>query len=165
MDSLLERLKRIEENQKAIKERLSKQLVHERVLYGHAGHTPLEYSATNSRGLTVLNLFGGAMPQPQAHSTRKYKLYAIYVDNMTDKGETSINISFKDYVANVTDINLTLPLTGWPHWHPRDSFTDWFSKPQNATHADISVALKDAPSDRWGVLFYLTIHAWDIFGN
>jgi hypothetical protein len=146
-------------------------LVHERMLYGYPGQTPIQVKETEKLIASVYNPFGYGMPQPSTSSSRKnttrmYRLYVVYSDGMTTEGELKIHICNGSW--GTCDKKLTFTAsrtwgdtsTGPEAWH-RDAFTDM--KPHSEISQNhVKIYANTTLKDKTAVIRQITLQAFDV---
>jgi hypothetical protein len=147
-------------------------LVHERLLYGYPGQTPIQVKDTEKLIANVYNPFGYAMPLPSAsrkNTTRMYRLYVVYSDGMTTEGELKIHICNGSwgkcdkkltFTANRTWGDTT---TGPESWH-RDMYTD-MKKHEEVSQNHVKIYANTTVKDKTAVIRQITLQAFDVWGG
>jgi len=150
-------------------------LVHERLLYGYPGQTPIDVLDTEKEIASVYNPFGYGMPKAPTKSnmSRMYRLYVVYSDNMTTEGELKIHMCSSTWATDKWEnckkkVTFTANRT-WGDatntamsWH-RDMYTDMKSQDEVFdSHSKIfaNVTVKDKKA----VIRQITLQAYDIIG-
>ena len=145
------------------------ELVHERIIYGLPGQLPSEYDGWKKL-VYVYNPFGYAIPEKNPGTTRKFRLYCIYSDNMTTEGEHNIQFCIGDGDGNdkcaKQNVIFHLPRT-WggvstnAYDENRDAYSDWVEEDKiiGGTHADVYI--ETSISGKKGVIKYMTLQTWD----
>lgn len=141
-------------------------LIHERILYGLAGQLPITYSTTEKVISMVYNPFGYAVPSKTKNTHRRYRLYAIYSDNMTNIGNHQMKICFNNWGNCNKNVVFTLPRT-WgttstrPNDWNRDSFSNWINEEQIVSPHHSHIRARTTINGRTGVLRKLVLQVWD----
>jgi hypothetical protein len=140
-------------------------LVHERILYGLPGQIPIQYSNSEKLISMVYNPFRYAVPPKKPNTNRKYRLYAIYSDNMTRIGNHEIKICFGNWGNCNKNVIFKFPRTwGTPSPAPtawnRDAFSNWINEEQvlNPHHSHIKARTTVSST---GVMRKLILQIWD----
>jgi hypothetical protein len=143
-------------------------LVHERIIWGTAGHAPKSYGTTDTLLCHVYNPFGYAVPTKNTNTTRKYRLYAIYSDGMTTSGEHTITFNIGSWGSSSKKVSFKLPRT-WgttsasqTTWN-RDSYSsNWITESDvNGGHHGKVYVRVNGSGTQTGVLRYLVLQSWD----
>lgn len=153
-----------------IKEINKPYIVHSRPLYGLAGDLQFQ---TNSNTWELItnhyNLFGYAMPLAQTGATRKYRLYCVYGDNITDTDtmRAKIRIVTDETIPTVIH-EWVLPNTWGSANGKADAYSDMFTALNNGKHHNIQVCIQDSNgtyvgNDKEIGIEWLELIAYDVF--
>lgn len=135
---------------------IREQMVHRRILFGVAGDTTISYGSDWHLVRPLYGPFGYAIPTLQSGATRKYRLYAIYADYMTNDGVNEVLFDMN----NEQDVLFTLPRTWGGPPSNRDAFSDWTS---SAPDGHGSIKIRTTIPGKSGTLYYLELQTWDFF--
>ena len=147
---------------------LQLQLVHRRVLFGLAGDQPMGFDSSSPgphiRGQLIYGPFVYGAPTAQPGARRRFRVYAVYADNMTDTG--NVEVLFRLATNWVNDASggvftFTLERTWGDPNHTRDCYSSWFDGQPPGHHGFIHV--RTTVGGRVGRLYYLELQAYDEF--
>ena len=147
-------------------------LVHERLLYGYPGQTPIQVKETEKLITNVYNPFGYAMPPPSANRknmTRMYRLYVVYSDGMTTEGELKIHICNGSWGKCDKKLTFTANRTwgdtsaGPEGWH-RDMYTN-MKKHEEVSQNHVKIYANTTVKDKTAVIRQITLQAFDVVGG
>ena len=147
-------------------------LVHERLLYGYPGQTPIQVKDTEKLITNVYNPFGYAMPLPSANRKnmkRMYRLYVVYSDGMTTEGELKIHICNGSWGNCDKKLTFTANRTwgdtsaGPEGWH-RDMYTD-MKKHEEIAQNHVKIYANTTVKDKTAVIRQITLQAFDVVGG
>ena len=134
---------------------IREQLVHQRVLFGYTGDTDLGYGTDWTQVRFCYGPFSYAVPSVQPGAVRKFRIYAIYSDNMRPPDENQVRFEEQN-------ITFTLPLTwGGVGDSNRDAYSEWYTGQPSGNHTNVKI--RTTGSGTSGVLHYLVIQTWDFF--
>jgi hypothetical protein len=136
---------------------IREQLVHRRIFFGVVGDSPLvfggNFTAVRSN---IYGPFSYGLPAVQTGATRRYRLYAIYSDNMTNSGDNQVRITLDGGIA----IDFILGRTWGDLNIQRDGYSDWYEGPVNNHHGNVHIRTTVASA---GKLYYMELLAYDFF--
>jgi hypothetical protein len=138
---------------------IREQMVHRRPILGLAGHGPFAFDQHWRDIIHLYGPFGYGVPSVQSNAERKYRLYAIYTDNMTTQGEIEVQFNLENPALYP---NFKLGRTwGGNAGSSRDAFSDWKSASEvNTSHGRAHIRAT-VPSQ--GTLYYLELQTWDFY--
>ena len=142
-------------------------LVHERIIYGMGNQPPVSYDTDYALICSVYCPFGYGVPAKNPNTIRRYRLYAIYSDSMTDSGEHTITFNVGNWGNSSKQVSFTLART-WgtfsagPKDYNRDAYSSWLSEEEveGAHHGKVYGKVKGTGTQK-GILRYLTLQSWD----
>lgn len=133
-------------------------MVHKRILFRYAVDTNFTAGSSWTDIRYHYRLFGYACPAVQLGTTRFYRLYAIYTDNMTTEGENQ----FMFKMIDSTEVHFLLPKThGGTGCQNRDAYNNWLQQPESNEHATSKI--KTSISGKTISLHNLELQTWDFF--
>ena len=134
---------------------IREQLVHQRAIFGYTGDTDLAYGSSWTLVRFCYWPFANAVPSVQPGAVRKFRLYAIYSDDITSSGGNQV--WFEDL-----NIIFELPRTwGGLGGYNRDNYSDWYTGQPSGIHSNVKIRTTDPGTS--GVLHYLALQTWDVF--
>lgn len=137
---------------------IRQQMVHRRVIFGVAGDAPIAHGISFAAVRSpIYGPFSYGMPAVQAGATRRYRLYAVYSDNMTTAGENIVRFTFDGGAA----VEFSLFRTWGDPNIMRDGYSNWIDGPVSTNHG--SVWIRTTASGTTGRLWYLELQAFDNF--
>jgi len=143
---------------------LREQLVNKRIIWGLAGDAPLKYGKPWTNIRSIYNpFFQYADGRPQPGAARKYRLYAIYSDNMTTPtgGENQVRFTASNSGSTV---QAALGKTwGGVEDNTRDDYSPLFDGWPFHSNDHARVDIRTTANGTSGILRYLELQAWDIF--
>ena len=139
-------------------------LVHERQVYGLSGQNAVSYSSSYKHICSVYSPFGYAIPGKSSGAKRKFRLRAIYTDDMTRSGEHHIRFCCGSWGSCSKNVTFKLGRT-WgttsessTTWN-RDVYSNWISESDVSGAHHTKIYCKTSYST--GVIRSLILETWD----
>lgn len=137
-------------------------LVHERVLISN----PINFNHVGKEIKRAYNPFGYAVPKKAEGTVRKYRIYAVYSDNMTNTGETVITFNIGSWGSSSKKVEFKLPRT----WgtsstnvteFDRDGYSNYIEESAVAGGHHSRINGKTTVSGKSCTIKYMKLQSWD----
>ncbi len=146
----------------SVKKPLQYQLVHRRPIYGIANDTPIDcqgnWVQVGNTQYGLIDQYGA--PAVQSGATRYCRLYAVWVDNITDTTK-SFNIWLDSNNGSGYDLNFNMGYTWGGLSDRRDGYSSLVIAPSNGGH--YVVKMINSSGSYTSRLYYLELQLFDVF--
>jgi len=142
--------------------------VHERILFGLPGTEAKTYGTSYSYLCQVYKPFYSyGMPPKNVNAIRKFRLRAIYSDNMSTSGEHTIKVCVGNWGSCEREIFFKLPRTwgissGSATSWSRDAYSNFIDDSSFGSHHCTLYAKTD---NKTGFMKHIVLETWDFFNE